>query len=176
VKSTRIALAVAGAFLLAACGSSGDSPQGEATPVVKAEGSVAAVVDTSKSGCDPHKSGNCWLPLYRGSGFKHTAVNVGGSCSHSNEIACWPQPGDRLTVVCSESGGQKLSDSTGRETTLWLGVAIPRERVLTPRFDPELDGEGRAVVFVSSLWVRPLSEGQFPDCTTFFTNLDRSKR
>lgn len=171
MKSSRIAPAVvAGAFLLAAC--SGDGSSDDKPAAATQSSQVTAVVDTSKSGCDVQtakKDGNCWLPLYAGSGLSTRVINLGGDCTRDDERACWPQPGEKLAVACGQPGDKEIHDNTGRTSKLWIGVAIPKHRVVAPTYSPELDDQGRAVVFASAVWLKLEGTGTFPSCTQLFT-------
>lgn len=175
MKSTRIALAAAGAFLLAACSSGGESSSDDATsatPEPKLVAELSGVVNTSASGCEkdlPKDPGNCWLPLFSGFSTTTKTVNLGGECTTKSQRTCWPQPGERLAVVCAEPNGMSVSVN-GDSSTVWLGVAIPRDRVLVPLYDPELDKKGRAVVFVSTKWVDVQSRDKIQTCSDFFAS------
>ena len=174
MKSTRIALAAAGAFLLAACSSGEGSSSNDATPTATAKlvAELSGVVDTSASGCEnelKEKPGNCWLPLFSGSSLSTKTINLGGNCTRESQRTCRPQPGDRLSVVCAEPKGQPVSVN-GDSSSVWLGVAIPKSRVLIAGFDPELDEQGRAVVFVSTKWVAVSSRGRIQTCSDFFVS------
>lgn len=173
MKSTRIALAVASAFLLAACSFGSSESSDDESSAAKSSTGVVAVVDTEGSGCKATEDdpGDCYLPLYAGSGRSTRAVNYGGSCTREDERDCWPQPGERLPVQCAEPGGEKLHDAEGNESSTWVAVAIPKDRVLAENYSPELDKQGRAIVFASALWFRiEPADARFPSCSQFFTS------
>lgn len=168
MKVSRIALAAVGAFLVPACSFGGGSePQrSESSPAAKLDAAAMAVVNVGQSD---------YLPLYAGSGPSTRLINWGGSCSRENTRRCWPLQGAELPVVCVEPGGQKVRGLNGATSFTWLGVAIPRSRVMAPGYSPELDKQGRAVVFASALWLRPkIDLKSVPSCADFFVTTNDS--
>lgn len=127
----------------------GDNPATTASPAA----TITGTVDTNLSGCDATaKPGDCWLPLYSGPSFQGTVVlnattkPTDDHCQvKGDESGCWPQPGDKVKVLCTAIGGDGLA---------YYGIDVPAEKQLTQ--DPDntkKDGLGGVIGYNRTQWV-----------------------
>lgn len=149
------ALAVAAAGCSSSAPKRGNSPSYAASSAASSGpgATVLGTVDTNESGCDSTvKSGDCWLPLYSGLELQGTVLNAttkptSAHCQvKGDESGCWPQPGDKVAVLCTAIGADGMT---------YYGMDVPRAKQLTT--DPQetkRDKLGGVIGYNSTRWVK----------------------